>query len=396
MLETPVENHVTAPRAGVEVFLAVRAKRWPESLPSVEEENLGPQISVPFRRGRSCQPPHRAGWWQASLQGAPPLGLVVLEGGQLVDDHDWEGPATEIVLRCVYQPDHVLPIDDIDVSSRVQSLKALPLIAHNLGHPQMLQVLPLGGLFAPGVLRHALGRDDQDRPVFHVVVQQPVDRGQGGDGLAGSHAPEQPGRRVVQDPKTITFTAEIVDPGKKFDWTDADFEGSNSLYIYEAHVGMAQEEGRVGTYKEFADITLNHIKEAGSNPIQLRAIMDHPYYGSFGYQVSNFFAPSSRYGSNRELKELINTLISERGNNADLNDIYVSNIKDMSYLFSGSNFNGDISKWNVSNVQNMSYMFSHAKFNGDISNWNVNKVKNMIFMFKDNPLKNNPPAWYRE
>ena len=113
-------------------------------------------------------------------------------------------------------------------------------------------------------------------------------------------------RRVVQDPKTITFTAEIVDPGKKFDWTDAGFEGEEKLYIYEAHVGMAQEEGKVGSYREFADNTLPHVKKAGYNTIQLMAIMEHPYYGSFGYQVSNFYAASSWFGKPEDLKYLVN------------------------------------------------------------------------------------------
>ena len=113
-------------------------------------------------------------------------------------------------------------------------------------------------------------------------------------------------RRAVQSKVDNTFTAEIVDPGKKFEWTDADFVGEDKLYIYEAHVGMAQEEGRVGTYKEFADITLNHIKEAGYNTIQLMAIMEHPYYGSFGYQVSNFYAASSWFGKPEDLKYLVN------------------------------------------------------------------------------------------
>ena len=113
-------------------------------------------------------------------------------------------------------------------------------------------------------------------------------------------------RRVVQDPKTITFTAEIVDPGKTFDWTDDGFEGEEKLYIYEAHVGMAQEECKVGSYREFADITLPHIKKAGYNTIQLMAIMEHPYYGSFGYQVSNFFAASSWFGKPEDLKYLVN------------------------------------------------------------------------------------------
>lgn len=114
-------------------------------------------------------------------------------------------------------------------------------------------------------------------------------------------------RRVVQDPKTITFSAEIVDDQKTFPWTDADFQGEKSLYIYEAHVGMAQEEGKVGTYREFADYTLPRIKKAGYNTVQLMAIMEHPYYGSFGYQVSNFFAASSWFGKPEELKYLVNT-----------------------------------------------------------------------------------------
>ena len=103
-------------------------------------------------------------------------------------------------------------------------------------------------------------------------------------------------RRAVQNKNDNSFEAEVVDDRITFEWTDAGFEGEEKLYIYEAHVGMAQEEGRVGTYREFADITLNHIKEAGYNTIQLMAIMEHPYYGSFGYQVSNFYAASSWQG----------------------------------------------------------------------------------------------------
>ena len=113
-------------------------------------------------------------------------------------------------------------------------------------------------------------------------------------------------RRAVQNKTNNSFEAEVVDDRKVFDWTDADFVGEEKLYIYEAHVGMAQEEGRVGTYKEFADITLNHIKEAGYNTIQLMAIMEHPYYGSFGYQVSNFYAASSWFGKPEDLKYLVN------------------------------------------------------------------------------------------
>ncbi len=113
-------------------------------------------------------------------------------------------------------------------------------------------------------------------------------------------------RRVVQDPKTTAFCAEVVDERKAFKWTDGRFKDEDSLYIYEAHVGMAQEEGKVGTYLEFADRVLPRIKEAGYNAVQLMAIMEHPYYGSFGYQVSSFFAASSWFGRPEDLKYLVN------------------------------------------------------------------------------------------
>ncbi|MBR7175804.1 MAG: alpha amylase C-terminal domain-containing protein [Bacteroidales bacterium] len=82
---------------------------------------------------------------------------------------------------------------------------------------------------------------------------------------------------------------------------------SKSLFIYESHIGMAQEKEGVGTYKEFKDNILPRIKDAGYNAIQLMAIAEHPYYGSFGYHVSNFFAASSRFGTPEELKDLIDT-----------------------------------------------------------------------------------------
>ncbi len=114
-------------------------------------------------------------------------------------------------------------------------------------------------------------------------------------------------RRVIQIPYSVEWVAEVVDERCTFNWTDADFKGEKQLYIYEAHVGMAQEEGKVGSYREFADYVLPHVKEAGYNTIQLMAIMEHPYYGSFGYQVSNFYAASSWFGHPDDLKYLVNT-----------------------------------------------------------------------------------------
>ena len=113
-------------------------------------------------------------------------------------------------------------------------------------------------------------------------------------------------RRVVQDPGTITWCAEVVDEGRQFPWTDGNFKGEDHLYIYEAHVGMAQEEGKVGSYYDFAEYVLPRVKKAGYNTIQLMAIMEHPYYGSFGYQVSSFFAASSWFGRRDDLKYLVN------------------------------------------------------------------------------------------
>lgn len=113
-------------------------------------------------------------------------------------------------------------------------------------------------------------------------------------------------KRVVQEKETVAWVCEVVDDSKTFKWTDQNFVGSKELYIYEAHIGMAQEEGKVSTYKEFAEYTLPRIKKAGYNTVQLMAIMEHPYYGSFGYQVSNFFAASSWFGKPEDLKYLIN------------------------------------------------------------------------------------------
>ena len=114
-------------------------------------------------------------------------------------------------------------------------------------------------------------------------------------------------RRVVQDPGSVTWCCEVTDDSKPYPWTDQGFKGEDTLYIYEAHVGMAQEEGKVGSYREFADYTLPRVKKAGYNTIQLMAIMEHPYYGSFGYQVSSFFAASSWFGQREDLKYLVDT-----------------------------------------------------------------------------------------
>ena len=114
-------------------------------------------------------------------------------------------------------------------------------------------------------------------------------------------------RRVVQDEHTKDYTGQLWAPAEPFDWRGDSFDIASvgSLLIYECHVGMAQEKEGVGTYCEFIKTILPHIKKAGYNTIQLMAVAEHPYYGSFGYHVSNFFAPSSRFGTPEELKALV-------------------------------------------------------------------------------------------
>ena len=116
-------------------------------------------------------------------------------------------------------------------------------------------------------------------------------------------------RKVIQDSTTYDFAGQLWMPLQPFEWSDHNFTGAENLQqpiIYECHVGMALEKEGIGTYREFADEILPRIKEAGYNAIQLMAVMEHPYYGSFGYHVSNFFAPSSRFGSPEDLKYLVN------------------------------------------------------------------------------------------
>ncbi|MBQ8111077.1 MAG: alpha amylase C-terminal domain-containing protein [Clostridia bacterium] len=114
--------------------------------------------------------------------------------------------------------------------------------------------------------------------------------------------------RCVMDESTYQLCGQIWMPDEPFAWTDGEFyckQRPESPMIYEAHIGMAQEKDGIGTYREFADDTLPWIKNAGYNTVQLMAIQEHPYYASFGYQVTNFFAPSHRYGTPEDLKYLI-------------------------------------------------------------------------------------------
>ena len=115
-------------------------------------------------------------------------------------------------------------------------------------------------------------------------------------------------RRVVQDPETLIFNAQVWTPGSPYRWRHAGFtRPDRPPLIYEAHVGMAQEEEKIGSWREFTAKMLPRIVAAGYNTIQLMAVQEHPYYGSFGYHVSSFFAPSSRFGPPEDLMDLIDS-----------------------------------------------------------------------------------------
>ena len=112
---------------------------------------------------------------------------------------------------------------------------------------------------------------------------------------------------TVQDEQTKIFSAQVWNPEQPYVWQYPSpyLPTSSPPLIYESHVGMATEEFREGTFAEYRDRIIPYIKQSGYNTVQLMAIQEHPYYGSFGYHVSNFFAVSSRFGTPDEFKSLI-------------------------------------------------------------------------------------------
>jgi len=111
--------------------------------------------------------------------------------------------------------------------------------------------------------------------------------------------------RVVQDPETKVFAAQVWDPGKPYEWKSRRPGKRPHPLIYECHIGMSSEEGKVSTFEEFRTVVLPRVKRLGYDVLQIMALQEHPYYGSFGYQVSNFFALSSRFGTPEEFKALV-------------------------------------------------------------------------------------------
>lgn len=182
--------------------------------------------------------------------------------------------------------------------------------------------------------------------------------------------------RVEQDEKNITWCAVVDDVmNDGFKWTDDKFKPAATPYIYECHIGMAQEKGEVGSYNQFTENILPKIKELGYNTIQIMAVMEHPYYGSFGYQVSNFFAASSRYGEAKDLKKLINTA----------HKMGISVLLDVVHSHAVKNTNEGLNEFDGT-----SYQFFHQGEKGDHSAWGTklfNYGKNEVIHFLLSNLK---------
>ena len=182
-------------------------------------------------------------------------------------------------------------------------------------------------------------------------------------------------RRVVQNPENRSWSAVISDPAETFKWTDKAFKPKKNLFIYECHIGMAQEEGKVGSYEEFRVNTLPRIKALGYNTIQIMAIMEHPYYASFGYQVSNFFAASSWFGKPEELKRLVDTA----------HKMGIAVLLDVVHSHASAN-----TREGLNEFDGTSYQFFHEGAKGNHSAWGTkcfNYDKNEVIHFLLSKLK---------
>ena len=180
---------------------------------------------------------------------------------------------------------------------------------------------------------------------------------------------------VVQEPGTITWNAVVHMPNAQFVWKDSNFKPQKNLFIYECHIGMAQEEGKVSSYNEFRKYTLPRIKNLGYNTIQIMAVMEHPYYASFGYQVTNFFAPSSRFGTPEDLKALINAA----------HKMGIAVLLDVVHSHAAPN-----SREGINEFDGTDYQYFHAGEKGNHSAWGTkcfNYGKNEVLHFLLSNLK---------
>ncbi len=181
-------------------------------------------------------------------------------------------------------------------------------------------------------------------------------------------------RRVEQDKQTYIWSGVIVDE-PAYVWQNETFKPAKNLYIYECHIGMAQEKEGIGSYDEFRENILPRIKKLGYNVIQIMAIMEHPYYGSFGYQVSSFFASSSKYGTPNDLKKLIDTA----------HEMGIAVLLDVVHSHAVTN-----TKEGINEFDGTTYQFFHEGARGDHPAWGTklfNYEKNEVIHFLLSNLK---------
>ncbi len=182
-------------------------------------------------------------------------------------------------------------------------------------------------------------------------------------------------RRVLQDPQTTGWNAVIYDPQEEFRWTDRRFKPQKNLFVYECHIGMAQEEGKVGSYDEFRENVLPRIKALGYNTVQIMAVAEHPYYASFGYQVTNLFAASSRFGRPEGLKRLVN----------EAHKLGIAVLLDVVHSHACRN-----TREGINEFDGTVYQFFHEGGKGDHSAWGTkcfNYDKNEVIHFLLSNLK---------
>ena len=181
-------------------------------------------------------------------------------------------------------------------------------------------------------------------------------------------------RRVVQDKGTHLWCGVVLDE-PEYKWSKRKFKIPRDLFIYECHIGMAQESEDVGTFNEFRENILPRIKKQGYNAIQIMALMEHPYYASFGYQVSSFFAVSSRFGTPYELKMLID----------EAHKLGIAVFLDLVHSHAVGNEGDGLNKFDGSDNQ-----FFHEGSRGDHSAWGTklfNYDKNEVLHFLLSNLK---------
>ncbi len=183
-----------------------------------------------------------------------------------------------------------------------------------------------------------------DKTLSHGDLYKIFIRWNGGE---GERVPAY-AKRVVQDEETKLFSAQAWHTSKPYQFNNAAPKLKTAPLIYEAHIGMSSEEEKVATFQEFRKKILPYVAKSGYNVLQLMAIQEHPYYGSFGYHVSNFFAVSSRFGTPEDLKQLID----------DAHALGLTVIMDLIHSHAVKNVNEGISMYDGSDYQ---YFHTGAK-----------------------------------